>query len=46
MYPSKIMTDNSLNGISLNTVAEIINIQKNINIPNFLKTDEDTIQII
>ena len=44
MYPSKIMTDNSLNGISLNTVAEIINIQKNNNIPNFLKTDEDTIQ--
>ena len=38
------MTDNSLNGISLNTVAEIINIQKNNNIPNFLKTDEDTIQ--
>ena len=44
MYPSKIMTDNSLNGISLNTIAEIINIQKNNNIPNFLKTDEDTIQ--
>ena len=44
MYPSKIMTDNSLNGIPLNTVAEIINIQKNNNIPNFLKTDEDTIQ--
>ena len=44
MYPSKIMTDNSLNGISLNTIAEIINIQKNNNIPSFLKTDENTIQ--
>ena len=32
MYPSKIMTDNSLNGISLNTVAENTNNIDNISV--------------
>ena len=44
MYPSKIMTDSSLNGIPLNTIAEIINIRKNNDLPKFLETDEHTVK--
>ena len=38
------MTDSSLNGIPLNTIAEIINIRKNIDLPKFLETDEHTVK--